>query len=286
MIHGPALHAESDHIFIMNKVLNAENFFSLFQYPLTNQEVEFFSGASVEAGEYHDKQKQRSKRDEKYIQSIRKMRIAKRGIRILAHVPFVRAVFICNIFPMSLKESSDMDVFIVVRKERIWVARILCTFALSVFGLRRKHGAHQDHVCLSFYVTDNHLNLQDIAIQEDIYLAYWVKTLLPVFDPENLLNIIQEENNFLSDLVSLDRGIDLSQRQRVHVTVPLVKIVCENIMGEMFEMYAKKFQKKKMKYNVASKQSSHTSDVIISDTMLKFHEHDRREQYKQQWLSL
>lgn len=249
-------------------------FLSLFNFTPTAQEVAWFSGGRLGDGISDD----RRATDEKYLQYLKKMKIARRGIRVLAHVPFVRAVFICNIFPVTVRSSSDMDVFVVVKHGRLWITRLLCTLALSIFGLRRRHGMHEDHVCLSFYVTDAHLDLTDIKKGDDVYLAYWVKTLLPVYDPENLLEVIHAKNQWANAFVVLDPPVALPQRQQVHA-----RKIGTWLCDDWSERVAKLMQTKMMLKNKQSKLKEQTTDVIISDSMLKFHEHDRREEYAHAW---
>ena len=61
-----------------------------------------------------------------------KMKIAKKGIRKIRYVPFVKAVFVCNTVASGfVTEESDIDLFIIVRKNRLWLARFFTTIILN-----------------------------------------------------------------------------------------------------------------------------------------------------------
>ena len=55
------------------------------------------------------------------------------------------------------------------------------------------------------------------------------------------------------------------------------------ISGEKLEKKSRQWQREKMSANVESLQSFPDSRVIINDSMLKFHENDRRVFFRQRW---
>lgn len=230
-----------------------------------------------------------------------KMKIAKRAIKKLRWVPFLRAVFVCNTLAgPGLEKGSDIDVFVVVRKGRLWLARLLATIVLSLFGLRRTKKIFKDRVCLSFYVTDDNLNLSKIALDEDlsgaasaksdIYLMYWLAQLIPIYDPDNLHTSIQRANQWVKKyLPNAFVPYELSERLRVSDSVvsKFVKGLLERMWsgsyGDLMEKQAREAQKARMKMNYASVQNEPDTRVIVSEQMLKFHENDRRKEYRERW---
>src|SRR3989344_8782579 len=112
-----------------------------------------------------------------------KYRIALRAARVLRFVPFVEGIAVCNTLGYSnAAKESDIDFFIIARHGRIWLVRLLVTALVSGMGIRRHGQKIADRVCLSFYVSDAHLDISDIALDaEDIYLVYWLATLVPIF---------------------------------------------------------------------------------------------------------
>ena len=221
-----------------------------------------------------------------------KMKIARRAVKKLRWIPFLRAVFVCNTLSgAGLTEGSDIDVFVVVRKGRLWLARFLATLALSVWGLRRTKRKIKDKVCLSFYVTDDNLNLEKIAIEDDVYLKYWLAQLIPVYDPDNLLAEIQRANAWVGKSLP-NAFVSFTPISRWQVKNGRLSIKIKRILekmwgggyGDLMEAQARGAQKARMALNYMSAQNESDTRVVVSDKMLKFHENDMREEYREEWL--
>ena len=97
-----------------------------------------------------------------------------------------------------MEEDSDIDVFIVIKKGRLFITRALVTLYLSFLRMRRTKKKIKNKICLSFYIADDSLNLEKTAIKNDIYLIYWLSTLVPVYDPQNFYQIIIKNNQWLN----------------------------------------------------------------------------------------
>jgi hypothetical protein len=223
-----------------------------------------------------------------------KLRIARRAAKIIRSVPFLRAMFVCNtVASASASRDSDIDVFIVVRRGRLWITRFLTTIALSVFRLRRTKTNVANKICLSFYVTDAHLDLSDIAIDTpDIYLMYWIEQLVLVYDPDNLKEELSKKNQWVKKYLPHGfQSYHISDRYRVQNTPVqrffrhIAERAWHGSYGDILERYAKQIQEKKMSANVGSVQGLPDTRVVVDDTMLKFHENDRRLHFRDEWRS-
>ncbi|MBI4427074.1 MAG: hypothetical protein HY569_01130 [Candidatus Magasanikbacteria bacterium] len=220
-----------------------------------------------------------------------KMKIAVKGIKKIRWAPFIRAVFVCNTVAGGFAdEKSDIDVFVVVRAGRIWLARALATLILSVFRVRRTKTKINNRICLSFYVTEDNLNLEKVAIKDDVYLKYWLAQLIPVYDPDNLLAEIQRANVWASK--SLPNAFTPFQPvSRWQVKDGRLSIAVKRVLekmwgggyGDLMEAQARGMQKARMALNFMSAQNEPDTRVVVNDKMLKFHEGDRREEYREEW---
>lgn len=301
---------------LKGSIIKTLAYFDIFEHPLTKEELyrALWKGervdfndfvialeASVDSGGTHEKWSYYFlPLHQKFVETRRrrtpivehKMAVARKGIRKLRWIPFVRTVFVCNTVAAGHPDpASDIDVFIVVRHGRLWLTRFLATVVLSLFGLRRHGKKITDRICLSFYVTDQALNLEPIALlPSDIYLVYWIAQLVPVYDPDHLYDEMQRVNQWARAYVAMPPSYDLLKRWRVDDTKisyalkGIFEKMWEGRYGDLLESQAKGFQAARMKAreNMRGGASSH---VIINDTMMKFHENDRREQYREEWIN-
>jgi hypothetical protein len=222
-----------------------------------------------------------------------KMKIAKRACKKLRWIPFLEAVFVCNtVAGGGVKKASDIDVFIIIKKGRLWLSRFLTTLALSFFRLRRTKKNIANKICLSFYVTNDALDLSSVKITDpDIYLIYWIDNLIPIYDPKNYRKKIRHKNQWVKKYIP-NALQDYETLRRWRVDNSKISILLRSFFekmwqggyGDLVEKQAKEIQKTKMKLNFMSAQNKNNSGVIINDSMLKFHENDRREEYRNLWL--
>ncbi len=227
-----------------------------------------------------------------YVTNLHKLRIAKRACQKIRYVPFVEAVFVCNNMTVgSAKVGSDIDVFIIVKSGHIWLTRALTTTILHIFRLRRHNKKITDRICLSFFTADDALNFENISIHpEDIYLAYWLALLYPIYDPNAYHSKILSQNYWIKDLIPnalqptepVDYLRVTDNRLARGIKYFFTK-AWGGAYGNLLEKEAKKIQLAKMKMNTKSIQDESNNKVIINDKMLKFHENDRREYYHNQW---
>jgi len=311
-----------DQDLLKKSILQTLAWFDVFDYPLTGEELyrnlwgvnciygldytdflfligEFLSeGLFCQEGGYYflfGREKIIEKREESVLHMEKKLKIAKKGAKKIRWVPFVRAMFVCNTVAGGYTtKDSDVDVFIVVSKNRLWITRFIVTAVFNLFWLRRKKRRVTNKICLSFYVTDNHLDLSDIKLEgDDIYLVYWLSQLVPVYDPEGVRNIIYKKNEWAKKyLLNGFGGYDLLGRYRVDDVVlsRWIKKFFEKMWvggyGNFLNNQAMTIQKSRMKLNRKSVQNQNNTHVVITDEMLKFHENDRREYYRECWEKL
>jgi len=135
----------------------------------------------------------------------KRLKKAHRYLPFLRFIPFIRAVYVCNNLSFGIAtETGDIDLLIVTEKNHIFLARFLTTIFLHLLGVRRHGQKTTDRFCLSFYVTEDNLDFSPIALRsptkpaagdqqlstfnfelstiDDIYLAYWTYSLLPIFE--------------------------------------------------------------------------------------------------------
>lgn len=192
-------------------------------------------------------------------------------------IPWILWIAVCNSLAMnSAHKDSDIDLFIITKNNRLWTVRILMTIFLTLTWERKTSKNHAGKFCLSFFITEDALNFENIAIRDDIYLAYWIDNLKPIINRKNIFSVFYNEN---AELLGKNKEID----QKI-VEHPLLKTsllltfcwdFCEKLIKWVFFSRTKKsFQKLWKPFG-----------VIISDDMLKFHNKDRRKEIRDSIIS-
>ncbi len=219
-----------------------------------------------------------------------KMRIALKTVRWLRWLIFVEMVAVCNNAGYNnATRQSDIDLFIIVKRGRIWWARLMITFLVELLGLRRHGKKIANRICLSFYITDDNLNLAGIALKPiDPYLAYWFATLAPIYD-FGIYDRLLGANRWLKDYLPNFYNTALNNRRRIFDNLYIKfsknfdKIFLGGVFGDWLEKAVRFIQLKKMKKGVSNIINPADTKVVISDSMLKFHENDKREVYYSLW---
>ncbi len=117
----------------------------------------------------------------RHVTAQSKWRIARRAARWLAALPLVRMIGVTGSLALSNTQAqSDIDLLIVVRRGRIWTARLLLLLAAQLMGRRRTYDDRQapDKLCLNHYITDDALSMAPAL--RSIYTAVLYEHVVPL----------------------------------------------------------------------------------------------------------
>lgn len=305
--------ATNDDIMVKKAITRAIVFFDVLDHPLTAFEVwkYLLDGSGREAtlgmvGKLLDAGLGRiGKQDaffflsgrEKLVEARRrslnlaegKMKRASEAVAWLRFIPGVKMAAVCNSLALgNVREESDIDLFIVTARRRIWLTRFSVTAAVHLLGLRRYGAKVRDKICLSFYVTEDDLDLEKVALDRDPYFYYWLAALIPLYDDGIFKNLIARNawlKKFLPNFIPVLPGPDrrVADNPASIFLKRLYSAAVDPLLGDVCERLARYLQLKKMEKNTGSLAKENDTRVIISDAMLKFHETDRREEFRRQW---
>lgn len=223
----------------------------------------------------------------------KKLIIAKSAARLLASLPFIKLVAICNSLGFgTAEEKSDIDFFIIARQGRIWLARFLCNLILRLFNLRTYGIKMTNKICLSFFINDSNLNLEPMSLTgEDPYLVYWITQLTPLINREGSLEKFWQANSWIKKYIAdfQENGLALNKNMMQFDKIASFKYlfwekVLAGRIGDYLEKFLGRWQIKKISQRVKTRNLSPA--VIINDQMIKLHQEDRREEYRKKWLNL
>lgn len=285
-------------------ILNTVIYFDLFDYPLTAIEVwRFLYAPGLEKKNFEEvffeleKMTKENKletekgfyflfgrnaivdiRGERYALSFSKYRKARRFSKILSFVPGVRMIAICNTLAWRhSRADSDIDFFIVAASRRLWSVRFFGVLLAVLVGVRPRKGKKAvDAVCLSFFASEDALDLSKLMIKDDIYFPYWVISVVPLFAYEGIFEKFKKANDWIYTVLP-NTFFHFPARPPARIQIPLW------LIPDFTERFFKKIQMRMFPAEIAQKASFDSKEVVVSDSYLKFHTDDRRGSIRDEW---
>lgn len=297
--------SNSQSVSVKQAALSTLAYFDLFEIPLTLEEVQkqlLFTEASLdELGETLDQSPQLRKMEDRYglkgdiyfleafhQKQLRAQEYWKRVERwrwLLELCPFVEGVSICNSLPIeNIEENSDIDLLIHAKEGHLFSARIFTVFFTHFFGLRRHGKKTRKRFCLSFYTTPEAWDFTTLQRGPyDIYLAYWLKTLQPITGDLALHQAFLGTNLAWLNNFFAHPELDASRLKKSRWWTRALKNLLEKIFGSpTWENRFKGWLWDRMQRKKSALPNA--SGTIITEHMLKFHDHDAREEISKKWL--
>jgi len=109
-----------------------------------------------------------------------------RFLKIMSGFPFVKAIFISGSISKNFAEKKgDVDFFIICKDGRVWLLKTMLILFKKIF-LFNNH----KFFCANYILSENHLEIQ----VKNIYTAYEVRTLLPVYGSRICREFIEANN--------------------------------------------------------------------------------------------
>ncbi|MFC1732935.1 hypothetical protein ACFL6I_21760 [candidate division KSB1 bacterium] len=295
---------------IQKSILQTIAFFDLFDFPLTAEEIKEYlynsknpihikeiKGTLEEienVEKIHDYYVLKGRGNLIDLRKSRKFIAEKFWVRVrqycqyVVQVPFVEMVAVCNNLAYdNPTELSDIDLFIVIKEGRMWIARLWISLILQFFGVRRHGNKIAGRFCLSFFVTPKKLNMETLLLKpEDPYMAYWTRLLMPIYGKKMYQEFIEANEKWLKEEYGLHFS-DLSEKKFSFHDKTRWKKFWEWVLSKKFGDLAEYFLKKTFKKRTykKAKRLGPEASIVVSDNMLKFHNLDRREEYRKNWKS-
>ncbi|MFH1284396.1 MAG: hypothetical protein ABIH78_02290 [Candidatus Peregrinibacteria bacterium] len=208
-------------------------------------------------------------------------------VRILQIVPFVKMVSVCNNLAFgTVNAKSDIDLFVIAKKNRMFIARTFITFLLHIFGARRHGNKIAGRFCLSFFVDEEAMDMSSIAIKNDIYLAYWMKSMIVLIDDGVSADFLNK--NRWAERYFEDKTDFAVRNDQVIPDFFIFKALRRMFFWMLKGKFGNAIENRLRSWQIlrASKKSENAGDassIIISDHVLKFHNIDRRRYYRGLW---
>jgi len=211
-------------------------------------------------------------------------------LKLLQFVPFLEMVSVCNSLAIdNSKKEADIDFFIITKKGRIWMVRFLVTFLVWISGFWRHKDKISGRICLSFYIADDFLNINSLAINPyDIYLAHWIAELKPILNRNKTYEEFIAQNQWVRDyLLNFGQFMnffhpEFKESIRAERFRKAGEFIFKGFIGNLKEKILRCLQKRKISRKMAEHEIP--TAVVVSNRVLKFHENDKRAYFQQEFL--
>lgn len=265
-------------------------YFSLFKYPLTEEEIYAFSEAPsmkfiqdelkrlvadqviYKIGDFYlcednESLVERRLKGNKMAQDIQHK--AKRVSKLISKFPYVEGVGISGSLSKGYyDDDGDIDFFIITKHQRLWIARTLLVLYKKIFLLNSKK-----YFCVNYFISENALEIGE----KNRFTATELVTLMPMFG-NGSFHEFYEKNKWASSILP-NKSPDQSLKNLSPVKKPLVAKILEGIlntkMGHSLDKYFMRLTYRKWQakfkdldqnnFNVAMKSTQNVSKHHPSD---------------------
>ncbi len=237
--------------------------------------------------------------------------------RFFKIIPWIKMIAVGNLIGShNLKRESDIDLFIIAGRNRVWLTRFFCAGFAQLFGLRPTKKNKQDKICLSFFVSEDAMDLRELMLSgrsseslsgdsdeaegaqdfkdircpighrvscvSDIYFIYWLSGLVPIYNKNNIYSNFIKANSWMKNYLPNWQASQASFRRDSGKGFPkFYEDVVDLLIGGM-EKTIQKIQLKKLPEKLKSRMNKDTR-VVVNDDVLKLYAKDRREEYRKMW---
>jgi hypothetical protein len=216
---------------------------------------------------------------ENFLDSVRKLKKVRTALWFFRLFPSVECVMACNSLAwFSTKPDSDIDLFILVKPKTIWLTRLLLVLPFALLK-KRPESRKKDPFCFSFFLTTDHLDIEPFAFKEsDPYLAYWIFSLIPLFDRRQIFEEFIQKNIWAKVYFPNAQAKAMHKELSISSNSFSFPLFCFWWM----EPLAKYIQQKYLPTSLKILANQDTR-VVINDTVLKFHADDKRQIFYEKW---
>jgi predicted nucleotidyltransferase len=181
---------------IKKNILATLAYFDLFNYPLTAEEVFLYLPAKYDHKEFECALRYliidrliykfdkfytlkndyflTERRCKGNIKAAKLINTARKVSSLLIRFPYVRGIAISGSLSKNFADdNSDIDLFIITAKNRLWIARTLMhCFKKLTFLVNKQH-----YFCMNYYIDEQELQIRE----KNVYTAIEVATLMPLY---------------------------------------------------------------------------------------------------------
>lgn len=285
---------------VKHDILATLSYFDIFHYPLTQTEaVQFLQTICTQKeiatalteleednwifkfDEFYTLQNNYSlipRRRKGNIKARQMLHTATKNAALLSRFPFVQGVAVSGSLSKTFAdETSDIDFFIITKKNRLWLARtFMHCFKKLTFLLGR-----QDQFCMNYYVDEEMLQIKE----KNIYTAIEVATLMPLRGIESFNNFYTA-NKWISDfLPNHSMRISYVEEIKSSLLKKMLELIFDHSFGNLIDHLLMKITSAKWAVKTRMEKRN-KNGIIMSMDAAKHYAKPKPENFQHQLLHL
>jgi hypothetical protein len=182
-------------------------------------------------------------------------------VRFLSWLPTIQLIGLSGAVAVNNAEKNDdIDLFIITKKNTLWMTRFLVTALLSIIGIRRKRNdkKSKNKICLNMFMDESKLTFE--KNRKDLFTAHEIVQVVLLFERNNIYVRFISANSWVKKFMF--NSINIKRKKKKSPNILISQYL------NYFEFFCKKIQLFYMK--------NHRTKELISDTILAFHPIDYR----------
>jgi hypothetical protein len=271
---------------IRKSIVKTILYFDIFRFPITLEEIRFYlteandpdtelqklvsDGVILQQGIYFglgNIAENVLRRESGAERAKNSMKVAQKMTRRLTWIPFVRCVGISGSLSKGYMDSdSDIDFFIIVQENRLWIVRAIFSFVFKWVGLL----GQENIFCPNYVLVDNKLKVPD----QSLYTAIEIHSLIPMYN-QSLYETFVSENNWAGKTLPNARlKTSFLPKEKSHRLSVLWNSSFFSYLDDLFfSIFQKHYQKK---FNQVSKLDAGSQEIRFVKNEFRMHESGHR----------
>ena len=156
------------------------------------------------------------KRIARHYESKRKNFNVKKIASFLKFIPTIKFLGISGSLSMNNSNiEDDIDLFVIARKNTLWITRFFTTLLVFVLGKKRGLKTHKikDKICLNMFVSEDNL-----SFDQNLFIAHEIVQLKPLISRGTVYEDFLHENMWLNNFLPNVSRDHLREKKRQTVT--------------------------------------------------------------------
>lgn len=187
----------------------------------------------------------------------------------LQMVPFIRFISVTGSLAYeTIKETSDIDIFIITKARRIWLVRAISTLLLRMVRRYRTERERAGKICPNRFVTDHFL----IIRPQNRYHAQDYTQMVPLFDIGGMYEKFIEKNKWMEQFGFFKprRAIALVHSPTLTRVRKIGEFILSGFLGDWLENFFRHYQLRHLKKEYPDLNEPN-STIIANDNEIRIH---------------